>query len=231
MKQFSYEYDPAQTVIEAIECGEAYEGLPERLVVRDKFTQTANIKTDNRYEGIEVKSNKWIELACEEARISVTAQGGPFGAIILQIDDETNEVIRYWKNHNHVTLWNDPTAHAEVMAIRAACKQLAVFNLGIIKKEEAKLPQKGKTSHCEIYSSAEPCPMCFAAISWANIPVLVFAATSEDTAQPGVDFSDKEISAEMTKSYKNRKIIVRQSTTGNSLASFNLWKSSEKIHY
>lgn len=193
--------------------------------------QTSNIKVNNIYEGIEVKSNKWMDLACEAAKNAVHCSGGPFGAVIVQIDDETNEVIRYWVQYNHVAKLKDPTAHAEVSVIRDACKSLGVNNLGIIKKSESRLPQKGATSHCEIYSSCEPCPMCYSAIFWARIPVLYFAATRFDAAQQGVDFSDEELYIDICKPYRNRKIKCYQCTTANSLDTFNLWKRTEHIKY
>lgn len=193
--------------------------------------QTSNIKANNIYKGIEVKSNKWMDMACSAAKKSVLSSGGPFAAVIVQIDDETKEVIRYWVDHNHVTSSNDPTAHAEVSAIRAACKSLGVYNLGRIEKTESCLPQKGLTSHCEIYSSCEPCPMCYSAIFWARIPVLYFAATRFDAAQQGVDFSDEELYVDLEKSYPERKTRCYQCTTENSLDAFNLWKRTEKIKY
>ena len=240
-----------------VECtNEAYEGIPSELTIdnpadyiqpwsgfepectlEDQNTckhlpiQTSNIKIEDIYADIEVKSNRWIEMAGDLARESVAEGGGPFGAVIVQIDDETNEVIRYWKNHNQVTAINDPTAHAEVVTIRNACHSLGVFDLSCIKKEESKLPQQGATSHCEIYSSTEPCPMCYSAISWAKMPRLFFAATRFDAAQQGVSFSDEEIYSELKKSYANRKMKVFQCSTPNSLDAFNLWKRSNKVHY
>jgi tRNA(Arg) A34 adenosine deaminase TadA len=193
--------------------------------------QTANIKVSGQYEGIEVADNEWMQMACEEARRSVEAKGGPFGAVIVQIDDQTGAVIRYWRNHNHVVLWNDPTAHAEVTTIRAVCKELGVFDLGRIEKEKSRMPQEGASSHCEIYSSAEPCPMCFAAIAWARIPTLVFAATRYDAAAQGVNFSDEAIYAELAKPYRQREMRVFQSSTPGSLDAFNRWKRMKKVPY
>lgn len=192
--------------------------------------QTANIKT-LIYDGIEVKSNKWMNLACEEARKSVLSAGGPFAGVIVQIDDETNEVIRYWIQYDHVTRKSDPTAHAIVSVIRAACKSLGVINLGSIKRSESRLLQKGLTSHCEIYSAAEPCPMCYSAIYWARIPVLYFAATRYDAAQQGVDFSTEPLYDDIGKPYKDRRMKCYQCTAANSLDAFNLWKRSEKTQY
>ncbi len=193
--------------------------------------QKQNIKPDETYTGIEFSSNKWIEMACSVALESVKSGGGPFGAIIVQIDDETNEVLRYWPANNLVTESSDPTAHAEVMAIRSACQSLGVFNLGSIIKGDSSLPQQGETSHCEIYSSCEPCPMCYSAIFWARIPSLYFAATQFDAAVPGVNFSDEEIYNELRVPYANRKTRVYQCSAPNSLDAFNLWKNIEKKDY
>ncbi|MFK8010194.1 MAG: nucleoside deaminase [Saprospiraceae bacterium] len=193
--------------------------------------QTANIIVDEVYQKIRIKSNKWIEMACEEARESIGEEGGPFGAVIVQIDDKSNKVIRYWKNHNQVTAINDPTAHAEVMTIRSVCASLGVFDLSKIKKEESRLPQPGKTSHCVIFSSAEPCPMCFSAISWASIGHMYFSATRYDAAVQGVNFSDEQIYNELSKPYSEREMKIFQCSTPNSLDAFNKWKVTPHTDY
>lgn len=255
--KFCYSYDSKYTDMLAVEVGRPYQGVPAPINIEDAATyiqpwngydpqctldnkeqcqclpsQTFNIKLNNEYNNVEVESDEWMSLACEAAKEGLAGGGGPFGAVILQIDDESNEVIRYWKNHNHVTKWNDPTAHAEVTTIRAACQQLGVFDLSKINKKDSKLPQPGQTSHCIIYSSAEPCPMCYAAISWARMPQLIFAATRYDSAVQGVAFSDEEIYEEMAKPYSQRVMMkVYQSSTENSLDAFNLWKRSPKTPY
>jgi tRNA(Arg) A34 adenosine deaminase TadA len=254
---FCYSYNPTSTQMSAIAYGKPYEGEPAPLKDRPLFgymqewngyepkctlepesackqfpAHAHNIKAAGVYDGIEVTANQWMRMASEEARISLESGGGPFGAVILQIDDETNEVIRYWRNHNHVPEWRDPTAHAEVTTIRAACRELGVFSLGSIKREEAKLPQKGATSHTVIYSSAEPCPMCYAAIYWARIPKLVFAATRYDAAVQGVEFSDEALYLELAQPYRERKGVKSlQASAENSLDAFNLWKRSKKTPY
>jgi len=192
---FGDQYNPENTIMTATSCDEKYEGVPQPLTKKDPLQyvqpwngycppsnlkdaelakclpcQTYNIKTSGIYRGIEVQGNKWMLMSCEEAKRGAETSGCPFGAVIVQIDDETGNVIRYWKNHNHVTEWIDPTAHAEVTAIRAVCKELGVFNLGKIDKADPslKLPQTGKTSHCEIYSSAEPCQCAMPLFAVAN---------------------------------------------------------------
>lgn len=183
------------------------------------------------YEDILVESNPWIELACEEAERSVETGGGPFGAVLLQIDDETHEVIRYWKDHNHVVEHSDPTAHAEISVIRAACHELGVHDLDRIERAQSNMPQRGEKSHCEIYSSCEPCPMCYSAIHWARIPVLVFSATCLDASGEGVGFSDAEIYDELTKEHKDRSIRVYQALCPRTLDAFKKWKEADNPRY
>ncbi|WP_219970597.1 nucleoside deaminase [Methanospirillum lacunae] len=253
---FSYTYDTQYTHLKAIEVNAPYEGIPKPLDKKPSFgyvqpwdgyvtnctlidkdmcmyfpAQTSNIKPDETYAGIEVGDNQWQKMAGEEALLSVQHNGGPFGAVIVQIDDETGEVIRYWRNHNHVTEWNDPTAHAEVTTIKAACQELGVFELGTIRKEVSKLPQKGNTSHCELYVNAEPCPMCYGAIFWANLSTVVYGATRYDAAVEGVNFGDAALYGELQKPYKDRTRTVRQATSANSLDAFNEWKRVQKIDY
>lgn len=114
-------------------------------------------------------SGKFMELALEEAKKGIEKnQGGPFGAVIVR----KGQVIA--KAHNSVVGSKDPTAHAEVNAIRKACKKLGRFDL----------------SGCEIYSTCEPCPMCFAAIHWARLDRLVYACTRHDAEKIGFDDSE-----------------------------------------
>ena len=225
----SWKYEE-KSFTKSIAVGEPYEGVTSLRIESSNLDGT-QIDKPHLYEGITVAPNHWVELVLEEAKASVERGGGPFGAVLLQIEDETNEVIRYWKDHNHVTEYRDPTAHAEISVIRSACHELGVHNLGEIRKHESMLPQKEDTSHCEIYSSCEPCPMCYAAIMWARIPVLVFSATSYDAAQPGVEFSDEEIYDELKKVYKERSIKVHQAVSANSLKAFELWKRSDNIKF
>ena len=103
-----------------------------------------------------------IRLSLEKME---AGEGGPFGAVVVQ----NGEVVgRGW---NRVTSTNDPTAHAEILAIRDACRRLETFSL----------------AGCEIYSSCEPCPMCFAAIYWARLERIYYAATCKDATAAGFD--------------------------------------------
>jgi tRNA(Arg) A34 adenosine deaminase TadA len=255
--QFGVAYDPTAYQLTHYKADEPYV-VPKPLAIKDLFTyvqpwsgytttshrpeavqlpeQTANIKPSIRYRNAELLGNKWIELACDEALKSVKAGGGPFSSVIVQVDDESNRVIRYWISWNHVTEWNDPTAHGEVTAIRQACQELGVFDLGRILKTnpKLKLPQDGVTSHCELYSSAEPCPMCYSAIRWARIDNIFFAATVYDAAVQGVRFSDEPIYAELALNYADRKALgvnCYQCTVPNSLDAFNHFKRSDAIKY
>lgn len=195
--------------------------------------QTFNIKSGGVYAGIETGCNKWMMMSCDEAKYSVQHGGGPFGAIIVHVDNDTGEALEYWKSHNHVELWSDPTAHAEISTIRIACQDLSkrwgtsIFDLGNIVN-----PKTKKKSHCVIFSSAEPCPMCYAAINWARIPVLIFAATRYDAAAQGVDFSDEAIYEDLARPYNKRQNMkVYQASCPNSLDAFNLWKRMSKLPY
>lgn len=110
--------------------------------------------------------NQYMEIAIEEAFKGMKSnEGGPFGAVIVK----NNKVIS--KGHNEVVKSNDPTSHAEINAIRKACKKLKTFNL----------------SNCQIYTSCEPCPMCFAAIHWAKIKTMYYGCTRNDAAKIGFD--------------------------------------------
>ena len=134
--------------------------------------------------------------------------GGPFGAVIVK----DGKVIA--RGVNNVTSANDPTAHAEVVAIRKACKTLKTYQL----------------TGCEIYASCEPCPMCLAAIYWARPDKIFFAASKEDAA--AIDFDDKLIYEEIAKPIAERKIFTQQILREQALEAFKKWSESpNKIEY
>lgn len=143
---------------------------------------------------------KAIALALEGMRSN---QGGPFGAVIVK---DGKIVGQGW---NKVTSTNDPTAHAEVTAIRDACHNLGDFQL----------------TDCTIYSSCEPCPMCFGAIYWARPARLVYAASKQDAA--AIDFDDEFIYEELDKSPTERTIPVQRMLTKEGLEPFVAWQ--EKV--
>lgn len=113
-----------------------------------------------------------MEQAIQEATSGVTrGEGGPFGAVMVH--QPTGKIVA--SSHNMVLQTNDPTAHAEVTCIRMACAKLGRHSL----------------HDCVLYSSCQPCPMCFGAIHWARIPICYYSATAEDAAEGG--FSDASI--------------------------------------
>jgi len=134
--------------------------------------------------------------------------GGPFGAVIVK----DGKVIA--RGANSVTTTNDPTAHAEVVAIRKACKALKTYQL----------------IGCEIYTSCEPCPMCLAAIYWARPDKIFFANSKEDAAAIG--FDDKLIYEEIARPISERKIFIQQLLRDEALEAFRKWETSPfKIEY
>jgi tRNA(Arg) A34 adenosine deaminase TadA len=139
---------------------------------------------------------------------NVAQGGGPFGCVIVK----NGKVIA--RGVNRVTQTNDPTAHAEVVAIRAACEALADFQL----------------SGCELYTSCEPCPMCMAAVYWARPDRVYFGATKQDAAHAG--FDDSMIYEEFALPYEKRRIPVRQIGRDEALQAFAAWaKSPNKVRY
>jgi tRNA(Arg) A34 adenosine deaminase TadA len=134
--------------------------------------------------------------------------GGPFGAVIAK------DGVIIAGASNKVTSSNDPTAHAEVEAIRAACKILNTFSL----------------AGCEIYTSCEPCPMCLSAIHWARIEKIYYANTRKDAAE--IHFDDEIIYNEVAKSVDDRIIPMVQLLNDEAKIVFIEWKEKEdKIHY
>lgn len=136
------------------------------------------------------------------------ATGGPFGAVIVK----DGKVIA--KSANLVTTTNDPTAHAEIAAIRLACKELNTFTL----------------EGCVIYTSCEPCPMCLGAIYWAHLDKMYYANTKKDAADIG--FDDAFIYDEIDLHPAKRKLMSEQILNDEALTIFEMWtKSREKILY
>ena len=134
--------------------------------------------------------------------------GGPFGAVIVH---EKKIVARGW---NQVTSQNDPTAHAEIMAIRAACRKLKTFRL----------------DECELYTSCEPCPMCLAAIYWARLRKIYYGNTRRDAAR--IKFDDELISRELVKPRSRRKIPMQPMLRTEALKAFEAWElKSDKMIY
>lgn len=148
----------------------------------------------------------------EAIRLSITrmrrGQGGPFGAVIVR---DGRIVGRGW---NQVTSANDPTAHAEVVAIRDACRRLKTHEL----------------AGCEIFTSCEPCPMCHAAIYWARIRMIYYGNTRSDAAR--LDFDDAAIERELRAPEARRSIPMKRFLGREALVAFREWRDLEnKIPY
>ena len=135
-------------------------------------------------------------------------EGGPFGCVIVKDDTIIG------RGNNRVTSSNDPTAHAEVVAIRDACKNLNTFQL----------------DGCEVYTSCEPCPMCLGAIYWARPKAIYYANTREDAA--GIGFDDSMIYNEIGCGLDKRKIPIINLGREDALKIFEEWKSkTDKVQY
>jgi guanine deaminase len=146
-----------------------------------------------------------IELAIENVRSS---RGGPFGAVVVKDGQIIAEAA------NGVTTANDPTAHAEVLAIRAACAKLGLFEL------------RG----CELYTSCEPCPMCLGAIYWARPDRVYFGGSAADASEVG--FDDSLIYREIAQPHSARKIPMVQLMRDEALEIFRVWeRQPDKIPY
>ncbi|MGA3344744.1 MAG: nucleoside deaminase [Terracidiphilus sp.] len=147
-----------------------------------------------------------IALATENV---VSGAGGPFGAVIVRDGKIVSEAA------NSVTATNDPTAHAEVNAIRAAAKALGAFSL----------------AGCQLYSSCEPCPMCLAAAHWARMDAIYYGASAADAARAG--FDDDFLYRELRKDKAGRQLLpVSQLLSEEAWTSFAAWiASTNKIDY
>ena len=146
-----------------------------------------------------------IQLSVDNVR---SGQGGPFGAVIVQ----GRRIVA--EGANRVSSTNDPTAHAEVIAIRMACAELGSFEL----------------RECELYTSCEPCPMCLGAIYWARLARVYYGSLASDAAQAG--FDDSFIYKEIALPLPQRAIPMVQMMRDEALAGFRAWKeASNKIPY
>lgn len=149
-------------------------------------------------------NKKFLQLAIDTALDNIKSNnGGPFGAVIVK------DGVLIAKSPNTVTSSNDPTAHAEINAIRLACKELKTFDL----------------SGCEIYSSCEPCPMCLSAIYWARISKVYYAADRFNAQKAG--FDDSFIYNEISLSEKERSIYMENAMHKEGQLPFELWEETE----
>lgn len=154
-------------------------------------------------------NKQFMERAIELSVVKMReGQGGPFGCVIVKDGKIVGE------GYNKVTTENDPTAHAEITAIRDACKNLDSFQL----------------DGCEIYTSTEPCPMCMGAIYWARPLIVYYANTREDAADIG--FDDEFIYKELKLELKDRELKIEQYMREDAILVFEEWKSKhDKVEY
>lgn len=175
--------------------------------------------TTTNYQLITIKKTVMASANSEHSRFMREAialsiksvnsgQGGPFGAVIVK----DGEIIA--KAHNMVTSINDPTAHAEIVAIRQACQKLKTFKL----------------NGCQLYTSCEPCPMCLGAIYWSRVDRVYYANTKADAAD--IDFDDQFIYEELDLPISDRRLPIIQILRDEALQAFKLWSEKvDKIEY
>ena len=155
------------------------------------------------------REHQFMQAAVDLARQGMEdGKGGPFGCVIVK----NNEIIG--KGYNSVTTYNDPTAHAEIVAIRDACNVLKHFQL----------------TGCELYTSCEPCPMCLGAIYWARPSVVYFANTRQDATDIG--FDDSFIYDELNIAFADRTIQTMHLESKDAMKVFQEWRrKADKIVY
>lgn len=183
---------------------------------KEKVTKAALLGTDT--DGVDIICGNemadkdfdpaFMDLAARLSFENIDRGGGPFGAVIVK----DGEIIA--TGVNSVTLDNDPTAHAEVSAIRNACKKLNSFKL----------------KDCIVYSSCEPCPMCLSALYWAGVKKIFYGNTKEDAA--AIDFSDKFIYEEIERKPAERHLPGIHVDSSQTIKAFERWKTDpDKIKY
>jgi len=162
-------------------------------------------KKENPVEPNPIFMQKAIALATDNV---VSGRGGPFGAVIVR----DGEVVA--TGVNQVTATNDPTAHAEVVAIRAACRALGDFQL----------------TGCVVYTSCEPCPMCLAALYWSRCDAIFYGNSAADAAAAG--FDDSFLYDELKRPLDHRKIPITRLLADQAIESFDTWRAqTNKIEY
>lgn len=150
----------------------------------------------------------FMEMAIRLSEENVDRGGGPFGAVIVR----GGQIVA--TGTNRVVPNNDPTAHAEVMAIRNACQALGTFQL----------------DGCTIYTSCEPCPMCLSALYWAGVRRICYGNTKEDAK--GIDFDDSFIYDQLELDYADRQIVCEHFMRDRALKAFQKWAAkSDKVEY
>lgn len=153
-------------------------------------------------------NQEFMDMAAKLSYDNIEEGGGPFGAVIVK----DGEVLA--TGVNRVTLNNDPTAHAEVQAVRQACKKIGNFKL----------------EGCVVYSSCQPCPMCLSALYWAGVKKIYFGNTKEDAA--AIDFSDKFIYDELALPLERRHLPAIHVDSSKTIKAFERWASDpDKVKY
>lgn len=151
---------------------------------------------------------KFMRMAIDLSISNIDEGGGPFGAVIVK----DGRVVA--KGANRVVVNNDPTAHAEVVAIRNACRELETFDL----------------SGCTVYASCEPCPMCLSALYWAGVSRICYANTKRDAA--AIDFDDSFIYDQLRLDYDRRSICCEHFMRDEALAAFRKWEATvDRVEY
>lgn len=154
------------------------------------------------------EDRRFMKIAAELAEKNIDNGGGPFGAVIVR----DGRIIA--RGVNTVTLTNDPTAHAEVNAIRSACAENKTFSL----------------AGCTVYSSCEPCPMCLSALYWAGVSRIFYGNTQEDAE--AIDFSDRFIYRELDKPKSARAIPTIHIADSGAITAFEKWAAkADKVKY
>ena len=154
------------------------------------------------------EDRKFMQMAIDLSVANIDTGGGPFGAVVVR----NGEVIA--TGANRVTPNNDPTAHAEVSAIRAACSALGTFKL----------------DGCTVYSSCEPCPMCLSALYWAGVERVCYGNTKADAKD--ISFDDSFIYDQLDLDYEDRSIKCQHFMREEALAAFRKWEEKEdKVRY
>jgi guanine deaminase len=183
--------------------------MPDLVLGRKSGLSEINMEYMAESEKTKMKEKEFMSQAIELAIENVEKRnGGPFGAVVVK----DGKIIA--RGYNQVTSLNDPTAHAEVVAIRNACKVLNSFQL----------------DGCEIYTSCEPCPMCLGAIYWARPLKVFYACTKTDAA--AIHFDDDFIYKEIEKPLEKRSLPFVQLMQAEGLAAFRAWENkTDKIEY
>lgn len=148
---------------------------------------------------------RFMQEAIEMAMANIdSGRGGPFAALVLREEEVIGRGV------NSVTSSNDPTAHAEVMAVRDACRTLGDFQL----------------DGCDLYTTCEPCPMCLGAIYWSRLDRVFYASTQRDAAEAG--FDDQLIYDELRRDPEGRRLPMKQVMREEAKRVFDAWKQFEK---